>query len=188
MTKEIPVSNPYLSKTLKSDIRRKSIKWPPDPVPKPYLAYGNYPSYYGKRGSSDNRIKLFAKDWFRGKRVIDVGCNSGHVSIDIASQFEPISVTGIDIDPVLIRKARNQLYKRSSLMHGSDLNYFPIIVLDHFGTLPLIKGSSEKYPHNVQFRAGNWLEEPIEETDVILALSITKVLFFKNIKSNSGYI
>jgi hypothetical protein len=29
----------------------------------------------------------------------------------------------------------------------------------------------------VQFRAGNWLEEPIQEVDVILALSITKVFF-----------
>jgi 7SK snRNA methylphosphate capping enzyme len=178
MTQEISVENPYLSHSKpKKDYRRKSIRWPPVPTPKPYLAYGNYPSYYRKRGSSDDRIKLFEREWFQGKTVTDIGCNAGHVSIDIASQFEPLLVTGVDIDPVLVRKARNQLYQRSSVMKGSDMNYFPVVVLDHFGTLPLIKGDSDKFPYNVQFRAGNWLEEPIEEVDVILALSITKVFF-----------
>jgi 7SK snRNA methylphosphate capping enzyme len=170
--------NPYLSysKPFK-DHKRRSIQWPPVPSPKPYLAYGNYPSYYRKRGPSDDRIKLLKEKWFKGKNILDIGCNAGHVSIEIASQFEPLSVTGVDIDPVLVRKARNQLYKRSSLMKGSDMNYFPMLVLDHFGTLPLTRGDNIKFPSNVQFRAGNWLEEPIQEVDVILALSITKVFF-----------
>ena len=168
-------ANPYLSHSEYTIPKRKSIQWPPHPAPRPHLALGNYPSYYGKRGNPSDRIKLFKEEWFKDKKVIDIGCNAGHVAIDIASKFGPSSVIGIDIDPVLVRKARNQLYRRSSLAYQGDLNYFPIIVLDHFGTIPIIRGKSSNFPHNVHFKAGNWLEVPVEQNDVLLALSITKV-------------
>ena len=74
--------------------------------------YGNYHRYYGYRvGESleDHRIPHFRREWFEGKRCVDIGCNEGLVSLSIAVQFRPESMLGIDIDPVLINKAQEKL-------------------------------------------------------------------------------
>jgi 7SK snRNA methylphosphate capping enzyme len=44
--------------------------------------------------------------WFEGKRALDIGCNSGAVTIEIAERFRPKHIMGLDIDPSLIAKAR----------------------------------------------------------------------------------
>lgn len=48
---------------------------------------------------------------FRGKRILDIGCNSGFVTINVAKKFQPKSIVGIDIDAELINTARRQLEK-----------------------------------------------------------------------------
>ncbi|KAK8592430.1 hypothetical protein V6N13_063008 [Hibiscus sabdariffa] len=51
--------------------------------------YGNYKHYYGYRigpgaeKEEDPRIKVFKKEWFEGKDCLDIGCNSGIITIQI---------------------------------------------------------------------------------------------------------
>lgn len=76
--------------------------------------YGNYDRYYGYRNQShvpDSRIASLDPQWFRGKEVLDVGCNAGTVTIAVAQNFGPKSVIGIDIDSDLIREARLNVRK-----------------------------------------------------------------------------
>ena len=66
--------------------------------------HGNYSGYYGYR--TDDRLSLFQMEWFNQKSVLDIGCNAGSISLEIAEKFEPKLVDGVDIDPSLIQKAR----------------------------------------------------------------------------------
>jgi 7SK snRNA methylphosphate capping enzyme len=89
--------------------------------------HGNYHNYYGYRhapgelgtlasGSPedqvhahmDARLMLLDPAWMRGKRVLDLGCNQGNVTIDAARFFHPAWIQGIDLDPHLIRQAHLQ--------------------------------------------------------------------------------
>ncbi len=70
---------------------------------------GNYRGYYKFRGESEERVKVFAKDWFQNKVCLDIGCNEGLVTLEIAKQFSPKSILGIDIDKILIESAQSKL-------------------------------------------------------------------------------
>ncbi|KAJ3035311.1 hypothetical protein HDV00_004087 [Rhizophlyctis rosea] len=105
----------------------KPAKPPPRPEPRPAESLGNYTSYYAKRLPStsshtplDARLAHLNADYFTDKRVLDIGCNAGVVTIQIAMLFHPREIEGIDIDPSLIRKARSNLLQHASLM-GKDL-------------------------------------------------------------------
>ncbi|KAJ3326195.1 hypothetical protein HDV06_000071 [Boothiomyces sp. JEL0866] len=142
--------------------------------------YGNYKNYYGYR-ITDSRISLFEKEWFTGKRVCDIGCNAGRISIEIAKKFTPSYVEGVDIDPDLIRKARYTLSVTQSLAGPDCKQYFPVSCIEHFGILP----QQLQKTLNVYFRCGDWVHEnyPCEDQelfDVILALSITKWIHLNN--------
>lgn len=77
---------------------------------KPKFQYGNYNRYYGYRlEGSDPRFRFFDPDWFRGKDVLDIGCNVGEVTMSIARDMAPKSIFGLDIDNMLISKARKLL-------------------------------------------------------------------------------
>ncbi|KAJ3269817.1 hypothetical protein HDV01_000914 [Terramyces sp. JEL0728] len=136
--------------------------------------FGNYKNYYGYR-TTESRLSQFEKEWFEGKRVCDIGCNAGRVSIDIARKFNPSYVEGVDIDPELVRKARYVLSTTQSLI-GADRNqYYPISCIEQFGMLPV----QSQRGLNIHFRCGDWVHEafPTEHQDlfdVVLALSITK--------------
>ncbi|XP_037543495.1 7SK snRNA methylphosphate capping enzyme [Nematolebias whitei] len=70
--------------------------------------YGNYNQYYGYRNpgsSEDPRIHVLRQEWFEGKDVLDLGCNSGHLTLYIAKMFRPAHILGLDIDHALIRAA-----------------------------------------------------------------------------------
>ena len=192
------MENPYLAhlnaretKPRPRFIAKTDVKKEPSqghPVPQPDLSFGNYPTYYGYRHSStdkiDSRLLMLKREWFEGSRVLDIGCNAGLVSIEIAQHFNPISVEGVDIDPSLIRKARQNLRlkaSRCSAQNPGDTEYFPESCLDAFGITPIVhpETPSSAFPHNVTFRAGNWMHEPNPSTDegryhVILALSVSK--------------
>uniref|UniRef100_A0A1A7X6W7 RNA methyltransferase n=1 Tax=Iconisemion striatum TaxID=60296 RepID=A0A1A7X6W7_9TELE len=74
--------------------------------------YGNYNKYYGYRNpgsSEDPRICVLRQEWFEGKDVLDVGCNSGHLTLYIAKMFQPAHILGLDIDNGLIRAARKNI-------------------------------------------------------------------------------
>ncbi|KAI9203377.1 Bicoid-interacting protein 3-domain-containing protein, partial [Polychytrium aggregatum] len=168
--------------------------------------HGNYDQYYATRNLNtriDPRLLLMDPSWFAGKRILDIGCNAGMVSLQLAMYYLPRHVQGIDIDPSLIRKANHDLAARLSLaqhlIHPAtdpldrDYDYFPQSCSLFHGPLKPIHTHGEAdpsgsapdppilpFPANVSFRCGNWLTEPIPHAsicprfDVILALSITK--------------
>lgn len=80
--------------------------------PKKKFQYGNYNKYYGYRNpgmSEDPRIRVMNPDWFRGKDVLDLGCNTGHLTLFIAKNWQPASIVGLDIDGSLIHAARQNI-------------------------------------------------------------------------------
>lgn len=87
---------------------RGKIK-PPSPKPLPQrhrFEFGNYNRYYGYRNAgepeADLRLRIFRREWFEGKDVLDIGCNVGLVSTAIARHFGAKSVIGMDIDQKLV--------------------------------------------------------------------------------------
>ncbi len=82
--------------------------------------YGNYNKYYGYRNpglSEDPRIRVMDPEWFRGKEVLDLGCNTGHLTLSIAKNLLPARIVGFDIDPALIHAARQNIRHYLSEVH-----------------------------------------------------------------------
>ena len=130
--------------------------------------YGNYPCYYGYRMecSQDPRFQLFKSEMFSNKKCLDIGCNSGAITIKIAQDFTPLFIQGLDIDPELIKRAKRAV--KWSLL-SSPRNVAPPEV--------------GKFPQNINFRAENYVPpcdtffdtyQPDVSYDVILCLSVTK--------------
>jgi hypothetical protein len=81
-----------------------------------HCQYGNHNRYYGFESLNKNmdvRLKIFQKNihLFKNKDVLDIGCNCGLLTLAIAKNFSPKSITGIDIDRKLINIARSKLRK-----------------------------------------------------------------------------
>ncbi|ODM92136.1 7SK snRNA methylphosphate capping enzyme [Orchesella cincta] len=149
--------------------------------------FGNYKQYYGYRTTADGddpRLWILKKEWFRGKDVLDIGCNIGHVTLSIARDFEARRVHGIDIDNNLITTARKNI-KHYMIHDPSDKT----VVFPH--SLPMIYGAMQppsrvgtepqQFPFNVMFSQENYvmsndahLEAVKPEYDVIICLSVTK--------------
>ncbi|XP_026110977.1 7SK snRNA methylphosphate capping enzyme-like [Carassius auratus] len=82
--------------------------------------YGNYNKYYGYRNpglSEDPRVRLMNPEWFRGKEVLDLGCNTGHLTLTIARNWRPARIVGLDIDAALIHAARQNIRHYLSEVH-----------------------------------------------------------------------
>lgn len=142
---------------------------------------------------SDPRVSLLSLD---GKRVLDVGCNAGKATIEIAKYFN-CQVLGIDLDGDLIKKANSQLRMIASLIEPEepleaknsllpqfsnaktlDLHYFPISMPLMFGYVPINKTESKlfKFPYNLQFMKADIMKdsEKLQTYDVIILFSIVK--------------
>ncbi|KAM5172308.1 LOW QUALITY PROTEIN: 7SK snRNA methylphosphate capping enzyme-like [Mantella aurantiaca] len=170
---------------------------PPCPGPlgkeKSRFQYGNYCRYYGYRNpcrSDDPRLRALRPEWFRGKAVLDIGCNVGHLTLGVAQSLGPSLIVGLDIDGSLIRAARQNIrhYLSECARGGGG---FPAALAATRGPIaaPVMpaevgKESAEEsrvFPHNVTFVKGNYVVEQDElvevqqpEYNVILCLSITK--------------
>lgn len=101
--------------------------------------------------------------------------------------FGPATVSGVDIDPELVKKAKSHLSFRYSRTAPEEIatrnesernNYFPISSILEHGHRPYPEGSNfKKFPCNVEFRCEDWSKASIPESgsyDVILALSMVK--------------
>lgn len=153
-----------------------------------HFQYGNYNRYYGYRnggGQEDPRLKAMKAEWFRGRDVLDIGCNVGHLTLSLARDFKPRKVIGLDIDGGLIRAARrNVRHYLTAALAGEML--FPVSMAICHGpiaaaALPGQQAESVAFPNNVFFVEGNYiveseaqLEAQQEEFDMILCLSLTK--------------
>lgn len=128
--------------------------------------YGNYKHYYGKRildkDFHDIRLDILGSqaEMFRDKQLLDIGCNSGHLSIQIARKFEVKSLVGLDIDRGLVKDAQNTIIQLKREAKS---------------------GPGQGFPHNMRFVQGNYvLEDDVlleierSQFDVILCLSVTK--------------
>uniref|UniRef100_K3X3X7 RNA methyltransferase n=1 Tax=Globisporangium ultimum (strain ATCC 200006 / CBS 805.95 / DAOM BR144) TaxID=431595 RepID=K3X3X7_GLOUD len=97
---------------LESTKKRKTQK----KLPKQHRV-GNFRSYYTFRlGQSrqgeleeDPRLVVLEAQWFTGKRGLDIGCNSGDLTLAIAKRFEPSYLLGVDVDAQLVSRARTNL-------------------------------------------------------------------------------
>ncbi|KAJ7969569.1 7SK snRNA methylphosphate capping enzyme [Quillaja saponaria] len=89
---------------------------------KEIFPYGNYRNYYGYRIGQDleedPRLKVLRNEWFEGKDCLDIGCNSGIITINIAKRFCCRSILGIDIDSNRIEEAYWNLRRVVKLESG----------------------------------------------------------------------
>ncbi|KAM9335675.1 7SK snRNA methylphosphate capping enzyme isoform 2-T2 [Symphorus nematophorus] len=79
--------------------------------------YGNHSCYYGYHGfygdgwegrvgaEEDPRLRLLEADWFRDKKVLDVGCGAGHMTLALARRFDPTHILGVELDERLVHAA-----------------------------------------------------------------------------------
>ncbi|KAI3375947.1 hypothetical protein L3Q82_016368, partial [Scortum barcoo] len=83
--------------------------------------YGNHSCYYGYQGfygdrwegrvgvEEDPRLRLLEADWFRDKKVLDVGCGAGHMTLAVAQRFDPAHILGVELDKRLVHAARQNI-------------------------------------------------------------------------------
>lgn len=83
--------------------------------------YGNHSSYYGYHGfygdgwegrvgvEEDPRLRLLEADWFRDKKVLDVGCGAGHMMLAVARRFDPAHILGVELDKRLVHAAKQNV-------------------------------------------------------------------------------
>lgn len=92
----------------------------PNQQQKKKFQYGNYNQYYGYRNPGaveDVRIRAFKPEWFQGKEVLDLGCNTGHLTLTIARNWRPACIVGLDIDGALIHAAKQNIRHYLSEVH-----------------------------------------------------------------------
>ncbi|KAJ9129508.1 hypothetical protein P3X46_019440 [Hevea brasiliensis] len=166
---------------------------------KEVFPFGNYRGYYGYRigqdMDEDPRLKVFKEEWFQGKDCLDIGCNSGIVTIQIAKKFHCRRILGIDIDPDRISDAYWHLRKFVRVEHvGKSSTKASTVEVtekandsEHCTTSSSAKEkelakdglhSAERDLFDiVSFRKENFVQSwcrPEEHYDTILCLSVTK--------------
>ena len=215
MKKKIRLNNPELEKDIPTKIQNEPNKVPFESLTPIELIkksqkyqFGNRPDYFHRRGTDlegvDSRLLNLDRNYLEGKSVLDIGCHTGIVSLQIAKHFNARCVKGIDIDYTLINEAVTNWSREEKLAliakQKSSNNPEVIEKLDTINSMPrnikeLDSGLSkllgkreaepgskmdiEKgYPHNVSFEISNIidLEESRErhKYEAIVCFSLTK--------------
>ncbi|XP_022961298.1 probable RNA methyltransferase At5g51130 [Cucurbita moschata] len=147
--------------------------------------YGNYQSYYGYRLGQkfveDPRLKVFKKEWFEGKDCLDIGCNSGMVTIQIARKFNCRRILGVDIDPDRVddayrnlRRARINVGKPDN---GLELGASGASKIDTEASTSISSSKEHDLHTDVSFQQQNFIFSqypPEKHYDTILCLSVAK--------------
>ncbi|MED6132570.1 hypothetical protein PIB30_020216 [Stylosanthes scabra] len=167
---------------------------------KQVFPYGNYRSYYGYRigqdADEDPRLKVFRKEWFEDKECLDIGCNNGIITIQIAQKFGCRSILGIDIDSdrvedaywnlrkaVRLKSTGNKPAKRPKLEHkdNADKSENSATVSSNEEAKGISKDVSSSEQSDlfaiVSFKRENFVKTrhpPGKQYDTILCLSVTK--------------
>jgi len=159
-------------------------------------ANGNYSNSRMSFGMcNDARLGYFPREMFAGKDVLDVGCGAGDITLSVARDFGPRSVTGIDIDGSIIAAAKkNKQHYISSIL--PEASYFPMSFKMHLGPLAAprirqLEPSSDvqecAFPWNISFVVRDYVptdeadvDRQTEVYDVILALDVTRWIHLNN--------
>jgi len=160
--------------------------------------HGNYVTHFGtKLKFTDDRLDYLKKEWFQGKDVLDVGCNTGQFTLIIAKNLLPRKIVGIDIDEKLIATARKNINhfvddKLTETASSAGLIKHkgaspPASFKQVYGGLeaPFIPSGRSNwkttFPQNVSFYSGNYvplnrlvLEKQEPEYDVIMCMLVNK--------------
>ncbi|KAK2824824.1 hypothetical protein Q7C36_018751 [Tachysurus vachellii] len=165
--------------------------------------YGTYSRYYGYQTPTlnvDPRLAAFRSEWFSGKKVLEVGCNVGHMTLAIAKNWSPAHILGLDIDGGVVHAARqnlrhflSELQKKEARPHtytqGNSCKVetkraFPVSLRLCRGPIaapPLLPPAPGVFPNNVSFMKGNYVPESdavvmsqSAEYDVIVCLNVTR--------------
>lgn len=123
----------------------------------------------------DHRIDLLNESLFKGKSILDIGCNSGNIAIALARKYKTGYIKGVDIDETLIKKANINLHVAYSLrdpLGQTDLSlrshYFPQCMSNMFGFVPMaVPPNFEKtsFPWNIEFEAVDWAHDAYDENE-----------------------
>lgn len=165
---------------------------------KDFAPFGNYRSYYGYRVGNnveeDPRFKVLRREWFEDKDCLDIGCNSGLITINIAKKFLCRTILGIDIDRERINdavwhlkhiankeKTRIDCLKvsKSKVVEGvNDLKCAESCLTSPVDTRMTSSSVERNLYDIVSFRCENfvssWRALPLEYYDTIVCLSVTK--------------
>ncbi|XP_061768888.1 7SK snRNA methylphosphate capping enzyme-like [Nerophis ophidion] len=99
----------------------KAVAVQPPKKDKHRYQYGNHCHYYGYHGfygvgwegrvgpQEDLRLRLLEADWFRDKKVLDVGCGAGHLTLSVAREFNPAHILGVELDGRLVHAAKQNI-------------------------------------------------------------------------------
>lgn len=106
------------------------------------------------------------RELFLGKRVLDIGCNNGALTIQLAAACQPSAIIGIDIDGGLVAQARRHC--KQALLNGVKVPR--VEERRHL----LNRGQVEFLRANYILDDAVLLEAEQPKFDVILCLSVTK--------------
>lgn len=123
--------------------------------------HGNYTAYYTFRSQDvpDPRLTQL-KPFVQGRRILDLGCNAGKLTLELATHFAATQIVGVDLDVGLIASAREA--KATALQQGQGV--VEIVAFEQFdfaNTWPF-QGSA----------AGQW--------DAVMLLSVIKWVHLNN--------
>lgn len=135
--------------------------------------FGNYRGYYGYRldeHGQDPRIEMMKKEWFEKKRVMDIGCNTGVLTIGIAKKFGVRSMLGLDIDQSLIAGAKRNVGIVKAMREAGEGEekgerrkmrggaFVPSFLTPPTSSIDLNSSDSDNTECDFQFEAMNYLD------------------------------
>ncbi|GFY68468.1 7SK snRNA methylphosphate capping enzyme [Trichonephila inaurata madagascariensis] len=151
------VSNQFQKRAnIKSRKQRDTVKFRANAEK---FCYGNHVTNmanwnFGCDYGIDPRLRFFNPELFEDKDILDIGCNTGQLTLHIARYWHPNKIIGIDIDKKLIDKAQQKIRFRLSeeIAVGQD---FPEYMASMYGSLSkLVKSvsnSRREFPNNINF-------------------------------------
>ncbi|KAH7408697.1 S-adenosyl-L-methionine-dependent methyltransferase [Phaeosphaeria sp. MPI-PUGE-AT-0046c] len=169
--------------------------------------WGNYSDYTGSAKAAGSAIHVrdprldhiqgLVPHLFTGKKCLDIGCNAGGVSCQLAFDYHAASVTGVDIDKILVGQAKNLLALRASRVRPPtqhterSVDWFPMSAVLKYGYIEPDSQSSRgsippiaslQWPR-VSFYAADWATDRDSTGfyDVILALSVIKWIHLEHL-------
>lgn len=112
-------------------------------------------------------------EWFNNKKILDIGCNIGYVTIQIAKTYPIKSILGIDIDEKLISKARKVLNYHATCKRVNEIKEDIPLSIKLENPIPVSTNihQNSTFPNNISFKREDFINDLHfgSNYDVILA-------------------